>query len=92
MPITADEIEEKLRGSFPDGRFQLQDLTGGGDHWALVVVSSAFANRMPIDRHRMVYDALGASMQADIHALALTTRTPAEAERDHPNLSPRTLA
>ena len=42
------------------------------------MVTPAFQGRLPVDRHRMIYAALGDAMQSDIHALALETLTPTE--------------
>jgi len=50
----------------------------GGGHYIVKVVSADFAGKSSVERHRMVYEALGTRMQRDIHALALTTRAPGE--------------
>ena len=80
MPITADEIRRKILVALPAAHVTVEDTTGGGDHYAATVVSAAFRAQGPVDRHRMVYAALGAAMNGPIHALALTTRTPDEGE------------
>ena len=49
------------------------DTTGGDDHFEARVVSSAFAGRRAVERHRMVYAALGDLMRKEIHALSLVT-------------------
>jgi BolA family transcriptional regulator, general stress-responsive regulator len=51
----------------------------GRGHFAVDIVSEAFAGMAPLARHRCVYAALGAMMQSDIHALSVRARTPAEA-------------
>jgi BolA protein len=51
----------------------------GGGHYRLRLVSSRFEGRPRLARHRLVYDALHDMMQDDIHALAITALTPAEA-------------
>lgn len=51
----------------------------GGGHYRLTIVSTAFAGEKPLARHRHVYQQLGALMQRDIHALAITALTPEEA-------------
>jgi BolA protein len=51
----------------------------GGGHYRLRLVSSRFEGQPRIARHRLVYDALHDMMQNDIHALAITALTPAEA-------------
>jgi BolA protein len=52
---------------------------GGQGHFSVDIVSAAFAGRLPLARHRLVYAALGEMMQADIHALSIKARTPDEA-------------
>jgi BolA protein len=53
---------------------------GAESHFRVLVVSGAFDGRSPIERHRLVYDALGDDMRS-LHALAITARTPAEHDR-----------
>ena len=50
-----------------------------GGHYTVTVVSPDFAGKSSVERHRMVYAALGDYMQRGIHALALITRAPDEA-------------
>ncbi|HVB83697.1 MAG TPA: BolA family protein [Rhodanobacteraceae bacterium] len=52
-----------------------------GVHFEARVVSAAFAGKLPLARHRLVYATLGALMGNEIHALALKTLTPDEAAR-----------
>jgi len=52
---------------------------GGGGHFNVSVVSDEFEGKSLIQRHRMVYDALGDAMQKEIHALSINARTPGEA-------------
>jgi stress-induced morphogen len=79
--ITAEQIREKIRAALPDAAVSVQDTTGGGDHYAATVVSSAFSGKGLVDRHRLVYAALGDAMRGPIHALALITETPEEYQR-----------
>src|SRR5947209_18973422 len=78
MPTTPDVIRTALLAAFPAAEVAVRDTTGGGDHFAVVVVSAAFEGRTLLERHRLVYGALGAAMHGDIHALQLDTRTPGE--------------
>ena len=50
----------------------------GRGHFSAVVVSEAFAGKLPLARHRMVYAAVGSMMETDIHALAIKALTPEE--------------
>jgi BolA family transcriptional regulator, general stress-responsive regulator len=51
---------------------------GGQTHWRLSIVSKRFSGQSTVARHRMIYQALGELMQAPIHALAITARSPEE--------------
>lgn len=52
----------------------------GRGHFACTIVSAAFEGTSPLERHRMVYDALGDLMLSDIHALAIRAYSPAQFE------------
>ena len=52
---------------------------GGQGHFSVDIVSAAFAGKLPLARHRMVYATLGEKMGGEIHALQLRTLTPEEA-------------
>ncbi len=50
----------------------------GGGHFQLVIVSREFTGKPPVDRHRLVYEALGDLMPRQIHALAIRAYAPEE--------------
>ena len=50
----------------------------GGGHYLLHIVSDAFDGSSQIQRHRLVFDAVGDMMQTDIHALSIQAKTPDE--------------
>ena len=52
-----------------------------GVHFGATVVCAAFAGKLPLARHRMVYATLGDLMGGEIHALSLRTLTPDEAAK-----------
>jgi stress-induced morphogen len=74
MP-TAEELEQRIQAAIPDSQAQVEDLTGGGDHFRATVVSSAFEGRSRLEQHRLVYDVFGDEVGGPIHALSITTRT-----------------
>jgi stress-induced morphogen len=78
MPMDATEIEALIKASLPDAKVEIQDLRGDGDHYAALVVSSAFRGKNRVQQHQMVYQALKGRMGGALHALALQTSTPAE--------------
>jgi len=53
----------------------------GESHFRVLVVADAFEGLSRVDRQRKVYELLADDLKSDIHALALTTRTPAEHAR-----------
>ena len=50
----------------------------GRGHFQCTIVSTAFEGRSPLERHRMVYEALGDLMLSDIHALSIRAYTPGQ--------------
>ncbi len=76
MAMSAAEIEALILEAFPDARVEIEDLRGDGDHYAATVVSNAFTGKSRVQQHQLVYRALKGRMGGELHALALTTRTP----------------
>jgi acid stress-induced BolA-like protein IbaG/YrbA len=56
------------------------EVAGDGQHFEALIVSDAFAGLSRVQRHQRVYAALGDRMREEIHALSMTTLTPAEWE------------
>lgn len=50
----------------------------GGGHFDALIVSEAFTGKRPLERHRLVYEALGEMMNREIHAFSMQCRTPDE--------------
>ncbi len=76
MPMNVEEIETYIKEALPDAVVEIQDLAGDGDHYAATVTSSAFAGKSRVQQHQMVYAAFKGQMGNELHALALTTKTP----------------
>ncbi len=55
-------------------------VAGDGQHFEAVIVSDTFRGKSHIQRHQLVYAALGERMRAEIHALSMRTLTPEEAD------------
>ncbi len=49
-------------------------------HFSLRIVADCFAGLPPVRRHQLVYDLLRAEFASGLHALAMTTLTPEEAQ------------
>lgn len=54
-------------------------VTGDGQHFEALIVSEAFRGKSRVQRHQLVYAALGERMREEIHALSMRTLTPEEA-------------
>jgi BolA family transcriptional regulator, general stress-responsive regulator len=93
----AATIESKLTAALQPTRVKVIDESelhkghaghrpGGQSHFRVEIVSAAFDGQSRIARQRRVYEILAAELQADVHALALKTLTPAEdsSERARP--------
>ena len=53
-------------------------VAGDGQHWEALIVSDAFEGLSKVRQHQLVYAALGDRMREEIHALSMTTLTPAQ--------------
>jgi stress-induced morphogen len=73
----ATDIKQRIEAAIPGASAEVEDYTGGGDHFSAVVTAEAFAGLSRVQQHRLVYDALGADVGGAIHALALKTHAPA---------------
>lgn len=78
--VDPELVKEKITEGIEDARVDVLDMTGDGDHFRVVVVAKAFEGKPMVQQHQLVYDALGDSMDGDIHALGLKTYTPQEWE------------
>ena len=81
-----DRITALLTEAFAPSKLQVKDQSplhaghagaqDGRGHYEVTIVAEAFANRRPLVRHRMIYDALGSLMETDIHALRINASAP----------------
>jgi len=81
MP-TAQEIKQRIEAAIPGARAEVEDYTGGGDHFRATVVAAAFAGHSRIEQHKLVYDVFGEEIGGPIHALSLKTQASPEAQPD----------
>lgn len=71
-PVELEIVDETARHAGHAG------AAGGAGHYIVHIVSSAFEGKNLIQRHRLVYEAVGEMMQSEIHALSIEARTPEE--------------
>lgn len=70
---------EKLKGYIEQGlSCEHLSVAGDGQHFEAVIVSAAFQGKSRVQRHQVVYAALGDRMREEVHALSMKTLTPDE--------------
>ena len=74
--MSAETLQTLLERGFPDAKqVDVVDRTGGGDHFHVTVVSTAFDGLSLLDQHRRVNEVLAAPLaDGTIHELRITTR------------------
>ncbi|MEW5890918.1 MAG: BolA family protein [Pseudomonadota bacterium] len=50
----------------------------GGGHYRMTIVSPRFAGKRTVERHRLIFEALGPMMRREIHALSIRAFAPGE--------------
>ncbi len=75
MSTTPELIHSYISAGLECTHLQVE---GDGQHFTAVIVSPSFAGKRPIQRHQLVYAALGDRMREEIHALSMKTLTPEE--------------
>jgi stress-induced morphogen len=75
MP-SAEDLKQRIEDAIPGSRAEVEDLTGGGDHFRAEIVSDRFDGLSRIEQHRLVYDVFGDEVGGPIHALSIKTSTP----------------
>jgi len=73
--VTPDSIRDSIAAGLDCAHL---DVRGDGHHFEALIVSPDFEGLTRIRRHQRVYAALGDRMREEIHALSMTTLTPAE--------------
>ncbi len=81
-------IENRLREALAPQKIEVRDdshrhaghegAKSGGGHFAVTIVSPRFQGKTPVQRHQMIYQALGDMMKKEIHALSIQAFTPDE--------------
>jgi stress-induced morphogen len=77
MP-SCEQIKQRIEASIEGAQAEVEDYTGGGDHFRATVTAPAFQGRSRIEQHRLVYEVFGTEIGGAIHALSLKTQAPLE--------------
>jgi len=75
--VHPDQVRSAITQALPDATVDVEDLTGGGDHLQVKVVSSAFSGLSRVKQHQLVYGALRSELASEaLHARAVQTSLP----------------
>ncbi|MCK5666632.1 MAG: BolA family transcriptional regulator [Thiotrichaceae bacterium] len=86
--MTVAQIEEIITTSFKPEQLEILDnsqahaghagVQNGGGHYHVNIVSKDFEGKTQVQRHQLIYQALGNLMKKEIHALGINASTPTE--------------
>jgi acid stress-induced BolA-like protein IbaG/YrbA len=71
--MTTDELNEYIQDEIPGSQVSSTDLTGGGNHFEVLVVYSGFEGRSLLQCQRQVMDVLAPLFQGPLHAATIKT-------------------
>jgi acid stress-induced BolA-like protein IbaG/YrbA len=74
--VTPEQVRSYIEEGLPCLEVR---VAGDGQHFEALVVSEAFRGKSRVQRHQLVYAALGERMREEVHALSMRTLTPEEA-------------
>ncbi len=86
--MTSEQIKKLLNESFNPDLLEIIDNSAahaghagarsGGGHYHVTIVSAAFEDKSLVQRHQLIYKALGDLMKQEIHALGINALSPSE--------------
>jgi acid stress-induced BolA-like protein IbaG/YrbA len=76
--MNAAEVQALIQAGLPGAEVRV--ASDDDTHFEAVIVAPQFAGRRMIQRHQLVYAALGARMGREIHALSIQALAPEEAD------------
>ena len=74
--MNKEQVAALIRAGMPAARVEVE--SDDDTYFATLVVSEAFEGLRPLQRHQLIYRALGEKMGGEIHALSIRALTPAE--------------
>lgn len=74
--VTPEQLKTWIESGFDAAQVAVE---GDGHHFEATIVATEFEGKSRIQRHQLVYAALGDKMKAEVHALSMKTLAPSEA-------------
>jgi stress-induced morphogen len=74
--VSTQPLQALLENAFPDAtELNVEDRTGGGDHFQVTVASPRFSGLSLLEQHRLVNEALSEPLRdGTIHELRIKTK------------------
>ncbi|NBO38909.1 BolA family transcriptional regulator [bacterium] len=77
--MNREQVKSRILEGFSDAEVSVNEFSGGNDHYAVLIISQAFAGKKLLARHRMVLDLFQTEIATgEVHALTMKTHTPDE--------------
>ena len=75
--MTLEEVKNRLTQAYPDADINVEDPTGGGNHFHLSIIWPSFEDMSRVERHQHVMSQFDSELKSgEVHALAIKA-TPA---------------
>jgi len=72
--MSPSRVKQLVLAKLPLAHVEVQDMTGTGDHFEVLVAAKEFAGKSLVEQHKMVFAALESEMDKGIHAVKLKTK------------------
>ena len=85
--MTSEQIKQLLNDAFKPALLEIIDNSAAhaghagaksGGHYHVTIVAEAFEGKSLVQRHQLIYKALGDMMKQQIHALGINALSPSE--------------
>ncbi len=86
--MTSEQIKQSLNDAFKPELLEIIDNSAahaghagaksGGGHYHVTIIAEAFEGKSLVQRHQLIYKALGDMMKQQIHALGINALSPSE--------------
>jgi len=73
--MNSDKIKKKLEICFSDGKVEVFDTRGTGDHFSIIIISNKFDDVKIVKRHQMIYEIFKKEITNEIHAMQIQAYT-----------------
>ena len=73
--MNSDKIKKRLEIFFSEGKVEVFDTRGTGDHFSIIIISNKFNDVKIVKRHQMIYEIFKKELISKIHAMQIQAYT-----------------